>query len=72
MPDTKTPVKPWSERERTRTVYGRVRRQIAEDALAGRLPDDELRARHEVAQREYLEADAAWQAERRRSGSRLP
>lgn len=65
MPDTRAPAKPWSERERTRVVYGRVRRQIAEDALAGRLPDDELRARHDAAQRDYLAADAAWQAERR-------
>lgn len=65
MTATKTAPKPWSERERTRVVYGRVRRQIAEDALQGRLPDEELRARHDAAQRDYLAADAAWQAERR-------
>jgi hypothetical protein len=55
---------PWQVRERAARELGRVRRAIADGAMAGELPAEALRAEYRAAEAALDDAQADWLASR--------
>jgi hypothetical protein len=55
---------PWRARELAARKLGRVRREVTQEALDGRLPDSKLRMEYKLALEEFEDAQAFWLASR--------